>query len=131
MALRTRTFRDTNELRDLLQDNEMGTEDFKYLGQNNSGHLEILFDDAEEIFSQAAGTTGTVTLGDGERLHTVWCMGASGATVEIFGGTAIPVPAGAGSFFSHNFKGKLKGDAVKTIVFTSTTSYFVTSIDRS
>jgi len=70
-----------------------------------------------------------VTLADGERLHTVWCVGATSATVEIFGGTAIPVPAG--SWFSHNFKGKLKGNATKTIVFTDTTSYFVTSIDRS
>ena len=128
MALRVRTFRHSKEMLDFLEDNELGTEDFKYLGQNNSGHLEIMFDDAEEILQYSSGTDGTVTLDDGDRVHRVWCVGDTGATVNIFAGGDIEVPASV--WFSESFKGKLKADGAKTIVFTGTLSYFVSFIAR-
>jgi hypothetical protein len=128
MALRVRTFIDANELKNYLENNEMGPEDIMFLDINDSDHMVILFDDADEILKYHAGVSGTVTLNDGDRIQTIWCVGATGTTIEIFGGDAIPIPEGVP--FSFELGGKMKGDGAKTVVFTNSSMYLLTYIAR-
>lgn len=128
MALRARTFASFNEMKDFLEDNELGPEDIFGSWSNSSGWIDVLYDDAGEVMEHESGAAGTVTPGDGARIHQVWAVGGVSSQVEIFGGTAIPLPAN--TMLDLNFSGKLVGDGAETIVFTNTTSYVVTYIDR-
>ena len=74
----------------------------------------------------ASGSAGTVTLPEGSVLLQIVATGASGAKVKIFGGSDIPLPSTlAYTFrFLHRLFTAPK-PTNNTIVFTSTTSYFV------
>lgn len=77
----------------------------------------------------AAGASGTVTLEKGNRLIQVHAHATSAGTVEIFGGDAIPIPAGAGWGWQIQHLNWVAGSAQFSgslvIVFTGTDAYFV------
>lgn len=73
----------------------------------------------------AGGASGSVVLPAGAALIRVWCRSASGGTLTIFGGDAIPI---VGSVpFDVDFKHALfvASAAAPSLVFTGTDSYFV------
>lgn len=83
-------------------------------------------------WTQAAGTSGTVTLPAGAVLLGIRADSQSAAgTVAIFGGTAIPIvgnaPAGANTVLDLKFPHRLARAyaGALTIVFVNTVSYFV------
>lgn len=81
-------------------------------------------------FFYAAGASGTVTIPIGCQIIQVHAHSSGAATVEIFGGDAIPVPsAGWGWQIQHvGWVSGSKGNPVsgdQTIVFTGTDAYFV------
>jgi hypothetical protein len=74
-----------------------------------------------------AGTAGTVTLAVGEKIIAIRALGASNATLTIFGGDSIPIPA---SYVFEEFVQSSHPEFVaatgKTdLVFVSTLSYFI------
>lgn len=76
-------------------------------------------------WTYAAGTSGTVTLPEGAILLAVRARSTAGGTVKIFGGADIPVVATAefDREFNHSLAQAPSVD--KTLVFTTTTSYYV------
>ncbi len=78
-------------------------------------------------FAYAAGASGTVTLPEGAVVVQIYARSTAGGTVAIFGGTAIPIVA-ATDFYRHPAGHSLmvsKKTPSNTIVFTTTTSYYV------
>ncbi len=77
-----------------------------------------------------AGSAGTVTLAPGEKVLHIRALGASNATLAIFGGDSIPIPAAyVFEDFIHSNSPEWVGDSgSKTLVFTSTLSYFVKTL---
>lgn len=78
----------------------------------------------------AAGVDGTVTIPTGCQIIQVHAHATTAGTVEIFGGDAIPIPAGAGWGWQVQHLNWRSGDPShgsgdKTIVFTGTDAYFV------
>lgn len=67
-----------------------------------------------------SGTSGTVTVSDGQRVIGIGCHSTSEGSFTINGGTSIPVPANVG--ISIEPKGNI---VAPTIVFSGTDSYFV------
>lgn len=66
------------------------------------------------------GTSGTITVGAGQRVLSISCHSTIGGSLTINGGATIPVPANVG--FAINPRGNL---VAPTIVYSSTDSYFI------
>lgn len=73
----------------------------------------------------ASGASGTVTLPEGAVLLQIVATGATGAKVSIFGGSDVPLPSTLSYVFRFLHRLFVAPSSNKTIVFTSTTSYFV------
>ncbi len=73
-----------------------------------------------------AGTSGTVTLADGESLLGLWCVATgAGGYLQVNGGDHIPLIAGVPFAFAlESFAAEWVGVPV---VFSGTASYFVKS----
>lgn len=78
-----------------------------------------------------AGTSGTLTLAEGQTVKQIIVHASGAATVTILGGDAIPIISGVAIAirFQHDacVAGQTPGAAL-TIVFTGTDSYFVETI---
>lgn len=73
-----------------------------------------------------AGAAGTVTLPEGAVVVQIYARSTAGGTVAIFGGTAIPIIATTDFYrLPCNPSQMVVPSSNKTIVFTTTTSYFV------
>lgn len=74
-------------------------------------------------YSYNAGTAGTVTVANGATVRTIsaYASQSGTASIQIFGGSLIPLAIGAG--FDEVIRGNLTGPG--TIVFASTSSYYV------
>jgi hypothetical protein len=76
---------------------------------------------------RASGTAGTVTLVSGAKIIQIKAFAAAAATIQIFDDAAvITLPANSGWFTlqeNHNLATAPNG--TPTIIFTSTTSYYV------
>lgn len=77
-------------------------------------------------WAYAAGASGTVTLPEGAVVLQIVAYSTAGGTIAIFGGTAIPVIATT-QFSRHPVEPSLMvaKQSANTIVFTTTTSYYV------
>ncbi len=77
----------------------------------------------------AAGTSGTASIPAGAIIISIFATATSAASIVLFGGASIPVPAG--TTFNVDFKHALwtvrgpGSTASSQIVFANTTSYFV------
>lgn len=79
-------------------------------------------------WAYAAGTSGTVTLPQGAVVLQIAAHSTGGGSVVIFGGDSIPIVA-TFDFTRHPVEPSLmvskSGSGKNTIVFTTTTSYYV------
>lgn len=77
-----------------------------------------------------SGTAGTATIPAGASVLQIVTTGAGGATLSIFGATAIPLPAAAPYHFRYphmlvQSKNNVTTAGSQDLIFTSTTSYYV------
>jgi len=83
----------------------------------------------------ASGTSGTLTLNAGARVLQIKAANVSAGSVVIFGGATIVLPAitggGWGFNLQENHTNLVAPTGATTIVFATTTSYYVEYVDAA
>ena len=132
MATTTRTLRQAHELKQFLDSQGLGKEDIYYIGHNQSGHIDVVFDDETHLSYVAGVGSANVDIPVNSRVHDVWISAdGSDVTATIFGGDTITIQSG--STFQMDFKGRLVGATAPDarIVIGANGNYFISYIDRS
>ncbi len=135
MAIRSNTFPSAHALATWMKSEGYGPEDVLVLGgQNQSGHIDIVYDDADPTGSVAGAGAANVDLADGARLHRIRVTASGGnTTLDILGSGSFTILDG--DTFEIDWEGRYKGDgtavAANRIAIGANSLYFVSWLDRS
>jgi len=134
MAIRTNTFPHAHALSTWLVANDMGPEDITIFGgSNQSGHIDIMYDDADPTGIAAGAGAANVDLADGARLHRIRVTASGGnTTLNILNKGSFTILSG--DTFEIDWEGRYEGDGTATaanrIAIGANSLYFVSWLAR-
>jgi len=134
MALRSNTFRSAHELTTWLVANDRGPEDITVLGGlNQSGHIDIVYDDTDPSGAAAGAGAANVDLVAGARLQRIRVTASGGnTTLNILGLGSFTILSG--DTFEIDWEGRYVGTGVAAagnrIAIGANSLYFVSWLAR-
>jgi hypothetical protein len=134
-VIRSNTFPTAFALASWMRDSGYGPQDITITGgQNQSGHIDILYDDADPTGVAAGAGAANVDLAEGARLQRIRVSATGGnTTLNILGLGSFTILSG--DTFEIDWEGRYVGTGVAAaenrIAIGANSLYFVSWLDRS